>query len=964
MKNKFVFFLYSIFLITSLNVYATHLLGGEITYRKIDANNFEVTMLLYRDCLNSNTPFDDIASFAVLNLDNNRYVNGLNPINVRIKNETSVQANDLGPCATNIPTVCVRKGVYNFNISLNPNNKGYKIIHQRCCRNESIINLVLDNIALGYQQGMTLETVIPAIAFTQNNSSPVFKVAPPLLLCPFSNQTLDFSATDSDGDVLRYEICAPLYGANGDDPGPSLPYFYSTVRYANGYNFLNPLGANSSITIDSISGQLFINAANQGAHVIGVCINEIRNGVLIGRTLRDFQFNIANCRVPNASFIPAGDEIDANTYIQCENIIQKFSNKSISSTNYFWDFGVQGIISDTSTAREPIYQYPDTGLYKVTLIIDRNQSCADTTFKYIYIYPTMLADFNSFATCFRNPVLLTDQSISTASPITTSIWNVGGINNTGNTTSILFNAPGDYAMQHIIANEKGCRDTITKTINVPDKAIADFAIDGTKLDDGSFVKCDQNLTINFTNLNNNNDIFWDFGVAGINSDTSIITNPSYSYSDTGTYTIKLIIDKSGACPDTIFKKIRIYPLITNDFLFNNSCVNERSEFKSNSTSLLNDIIDYNWNFGDANSGSGINALHDYQKFGLYDVSLIITTAKGCKDTATKAMQVYPIANIDFSWKGECIGDSTYLLSETSLSEGSIFSYQWNFGDGKTAPSPNASHQYIDTGSYEIELIAVTDKGCKDTLTKIIVIQDSLTSDFEVDNDICLGDSLNLNLLVKGNIENYLWNFGNGDSSQSQIPNYLYSQSGNYNISLTISNRYCNNSVKSKLIEVKPLPIFDLGDDKILCIGDFEVINVSITDYDSLRWSDNTTNIFKKVDGSINGYISLKIYEDGCNYTDSIKINLECDEYIPNSFSPNGDGLNDVFNVIKDNIGSFNLAIYNRWGQNIFNTNDTRFGWDGTYKGLQQPQDFYVYIFKGKNIDGDLIDKKGVLLLLR
>jgi|GEM_PF-946288 len=279
----------SLFISASLR--ATHLVGGEISYQCLGNNDYEISLTIYRDCgLTSQAPFDDPAFLTIYDGDDNLIENPslFSPV------ITPLVPNVDGLCLNTLPNVCIEKGVYVTVLNLQPNNAGYYISYQRCCRNGEILNILNPDIT-----GNTYTIGIPAVLEDCANSSPVFNSIPPIVICADAPLIFDHSASDIEGDSLVYSLCNPLAGADDINPAPPIvnEMPYPLVQYENGYSAQNPLGGLNSMSIDPATGVLTAFPPNVGRYVIGICVTEYRNGEILSVNVRDFQFNVAQCQV-------------------------------------------------------------------------------------------------------------------------------------------------------------------------------------------------------------------------------------------------------------------------------------------------------------------------------------------------------------------------------------------------------------------------------------------------------------------------------------------------------------------------------------------------------------------------------------------------------------------------------------------------------------------------------------------
>jgi gliding motility-associated-like protein len=142
------------------------------------------------------------------------------------------------------------------------------------------------------------------------------------------------------------------------------------------------------------------------------------------------------------------------------------------------------------------------------------------------------------------------------------------------------------------------------------------------------------------------------------------------------------------------------------------------------------------------------------------------------------------------------------------------------------------------------------------------------------------------------------------------------------------------------------------------------VTLGNTAYEEVVWSNGSINVNTvNINGNI-GVLSVEIRDKGCIVGDSVVVTPSCDVLIPIAFSPNGDGINDIFNVLPSNVGSYTLEVYNRWGEKVFSTSSLSDGWSGVYKNELQPVDGYTYYLQGIRLDGEPFQQKGVVMLLR
>ncbi|RAJ06992.1 gliding motility-associated-like protein [Chitinophaga skermanii] len=228
-----------------------------------------------------------------------------------------------------------------------------------------------------------------------------------------------------------------------------------------------------------------------------------------------------------------------------------------------------------------------------------------------------------------------------------------------------------------------------------------------------------------------------------------------------------------------------------------------------------------------------------------------------------------------------------------------------------------------------------------------------------DRYMCAGNRITIDARTP-DAANYLWNDGDRN------PIKVFDQPGQY--ILTILDRYCDNVIADTLnIFTGGIPKVDLGRDTVLCAGTTITLKPTLTDVSTLRWSDGSTG--KTLTITQPGTYTVQAFNDCGTASDIINVVgtiCESDPTIPNVFSPNGDGKNDIFKPgINGPMYNYELRIYNRWGQLIYTTNDATKGWDGTYNGQQVEIGTYVWwLSYSKSQNGQLYVLKGDVTVIR
>jgi gliding motility-associated-like protein len=231
----------------------------------------------------------------------------------------------------------------------------------------------------------------------------------------------------------------------------------------------------------------------------------------------------------------------------------------------------------------------------------------------------------------------------------------------------------------------------------------------------------------------------------------------------------------------------------------------------------------------------------------------------------------------------------------------------------------------------------------------------LPIDLGSDTSLCIGETLSLDATALN--ATYLWS----DNSSASV--LEVTQQGTYWVKLT--NSFCSRILDTIVVYYDSVPLVSLGIDTTLCEGDTLILDAAFPNVTYL-WSDNSTSHSIKVNeaGTYWVEVSNRCGMGTSNITIETKV-CKCDVYFPNAFTPNGDQINDVFLWISGcNFLTYDLMIFNRWGQLVFSSDSQNIGWDGTYAGKPAPAGVYVYSLHYRSPDTQLNDRKGTVTLIR
>ncbi len=402
----------------------------------------------------------------------------------------------------------------------------------------------------------------------------------------------------------------------------------------------------------------------------------------------------------------------------CENETIAFQNSSSGPiTTYNWVFGA-AVPGPTSTSFEPQINYASFGVYIVSLVVGTADQCFDTLTQSLTIHDNPAANFWSTPVCFGENTGFTDLSNVQTGAISGWEWNFGdgaALEYTQNPVH-LFTGDGYFTVQLIAQSDEGCRDTTQLQVYV--NSTPEVSISGDDVCFGTPVLFSNGTTLNGGVIAS---YTWQFG----NGQQSTGANQQYNYSNHGEYTVQLTAVSDSGCVGVGTTIVTIYPYPQAQFTFGETqvCTPFEASFLNTTTIPVGYTIgNYEWNFGDSVVSSLESPTHSYTENGVFDVSLIATTAGStCSDTVILAdlMEVFrtPTANFTFKPTDASMLDPRIFFNNTSTD---ATQFSWSFGDDATGNTTNPMHSYGLEGDYEVILTAINGI-CSSTDTQTVTI---------------------------------------------------------------------------------------------------------------------------------------------------------------------------------------------------------------------------------------------------
>jgi gliding motility-associated-like protein len=647
-----------------------------------------------------------------------------------------------------------------------------------------------------------------------------------------------------------------------------------------------------------------------------------------------------------------------------------------------WDFDNNGTV-DNST-QNPLNGFPAAGTYTTELLITTDSGCVDSITYQVVVNPIPVANFGVNPVCFGETSMFYDSSQVATGNVASWQWDFGdalGSSNLQNPTYV-YGAAGTYPVTLTVTSDSGCINTYIDTAVVDFLPTASFTTNNVCLNQlASFLDTSNPNGGTITSWD------WDFDNDNVVDDTN--QHPTNLFPTSGTYNVSLAVSTIAGCADTIVQPIEIYPMPVADFNYTNECYGTPITFTDNSSVITGNITNWDWDFGNANTSIAQNPAENYASDGIYTVVLVATTNNGCKDTVTKQVEVYPIPVANFGPEDVCLNfptqfaDSTYVNNANSPNN--IASWNWDFGDGiGTSVLQNPIYIYNTEGTFPAHLTVVSNHGCTHDTIINVTVHPLPVVDFGEPasgcSPVCVTFTNN-SAITAGVIANWQWDFGDGSTSGDMTPSHCFineshTSVANFDVTLTAtSDKGCVTTLtKPSLITSYPIPSadFTFGPqptdiyDSEISFTDQSIIG-SVWDWDfgdgGLSTEQHPTHNYAD-----SGTYQVVLYMEnsyGCRDTATreVRIKPTFAIWIPNVFTPDGDGVNDYFFANGYGIDELQTLVFDRWGVLVYEGYQLDSKWNGIYKGKMSIEDVYVYKIRARDIFGEwheFVDKVTLL----
>lgn len=475
----------------------------------------------------------------------------------------------------------------------------------------------------------------------------------------------------------------------------------------------------------------------------------------------------------------------------CAPLLVNFTDQTTGNpTSWRWDLG-NGTIS---ILRNPSVVYSNAGIYTVKLVATNSSgidSIIRTQYVHVYAKPTVAIGASGTTGCAPMTVNFTDLCSPGSGNITTWNWDFGaGALNTQQNPTFTYTSSGLYNVSLMVTNSYGCSNSTTwnNYINILSKPTANFSI-------GSTANCGAPLSVTFTNQSTGAgplSYMWIFG----DGTTSTQANPTHTYLNTGTFTVKLAVTNQNGCTDTLVRP-NAFTIANNTTSFITpaiACANSPVSITNNTSPAP---VNVSWDFGDGTSSNDFSPTKTYTTPGTYSIKMINNFGV-CMDSMIRSITVMLPPTADFSGSPLTSCYAPLNVNFTNNSSGAS-SYQWNFGDNSTSSSINPTHTFNSQGNYTITLTAISSNGCSSTKTmnSYVNIQLPVVSIDSLPIKGCapLTHTFQHNIIGGDAIASYQWNFGDGSTSTDQSPTHTFGV-GHYDIQLIIvTNSGCTDTIR-------------------------------------------------------------------------------------------------------------------------------------------------------------------------
>jgi PKD repeat protein len=658
----------------------------------------------------------------------------------------------------------------------------------------------------------------------------------------------------------------------------------------------------------------------------------------------------------------------------CQGEAIRFTDESIGTTAYFWEFGD----GQTSTDIHPGHVYAQAGQYTVRLTARSLINDCPATFESVVTVvgqPDAAFDPGIFQGCPPLSIPFVNASVGGDSLLYVWTFSDGSSSSFDKDPVHIFWQPGQYAVSLISYDAFGCfSDTAQGLVTVHPEPVAAFEVAGATL-------CHGHDTLHLQNTSQGAvSYLWTIGGASYT-----MAEPAVVPQSPGSLPIRLEVLNAYQCRDTIDRTVEVLPspLAKGGVSINAGCEDLRVVFFNESEA--GDL--YFWDFGNGNLSTDWAPEHLYTEAGTYLPTLVVRSTNGCPaDTAFWTVTVHPVPVAQFVYTPSHLCGVPMNVSFANQSLGSQ-DHDWDFGNGAFSEVASPSAIYTETGEHLVRLIETNIYGCSDTTSQWVDIYGQPLADFEIPvHQGCQP----MRVVVQNTSEQaltYHWWVSPAFESPDAVPELLLHEPGIYSVRLVaIYNDQCRDTLElMDAIRVfqTPMAAFQWqADENENILGDVLFINESEM-ADRFLWDLGDGTISAAVDVAheydINRSIQvvLQAFNDNNGLYTCIDTALQLIDpewittfYAPNAMTPGyGAAGIRVFKPVGIGIEDYEIAVYSPWGERVWQSTELinhrpSGAWDGTYRGEVVPQGSYTWLARIRFVDGTVRIAKGSVTVLR
>ncbi len=690
---------------------------------------------------------------------------------------------------------------------------------------------------------------------------------------------------------------------------------------------------------------------------------------------------------PNASIVP-------NTVAGCSPLDVTFVNNSSMGDTFIWNYGNGNTAVNPDTTHVHTFvstmNVPQT--YLVSMVAATTEGCADTVFQNITVYPEVIAGFVPEATgCTPLAVNFVNQSFGALSYFYAfGDGNQAFVPNPSNTFLNLTDSILNYNVQMVAQSGFGCTDTAYQVVTVYPLPDVQFSV-------GSIEGCFP-ADVTFVNNSNGVDVYeWNYGDGATSdvADSAHVHTYVNGTTSVQTYIVTLTGTTAFGCEETQILSLDIIPEIVASVT---PPIGGCSPYQANFINTSTGAFTYLWEFGDGTVSQELNPTYTYTnptvENEVYTVSFTAQSLWGCAETIQFdiAVQGLPEANFIAAPAVQQFPNATLTLANLSNAN-SEASYTWFWGDGTSTvsmdPSDPAEHTYGTWGIFEIRLRVGTELCWDETVQTVRIDPPLPIASFDGQGEGCVPVPVSFTNTSQYGVS-YTWNFGDGGVSTIENPTYVYYQPGTYYVTLTVigpggeSDSFT--SPDPILVHPRAEAFFTVNPPVVSIPAQVFFLNLS-TNASLYTWDfgdGSTSNSFspehfyETLGWHAVTLVANNIYNCPDTFTvdQAVLGNVDSQLAFPNAFTPNTNGPsggfwtiddmfnNDIFFPQYKGVKEFEMQIFNKWGELLFETKDVKQGWDGYYRGRICQQDVYVWKARVTFLDGGQVTDMGDVTLIR